>query len=60
MSFTCQFLKIKIFFINKNLDMDYPEKGTEDLLISITKYFQTLIHQTHTKPQEALEKFHIS
>ena len=38
-----------------NLNMNKPENKTEDLLISITKNCQTLIEQTHTKPQETLE-----
>ena len=32
-----------------------PKNGTEDLLLSITKNCETLIEQTHTKPQETLE-----
>ena len=32
-----------------------PKNETEDLLLSITKNFETLIEQTHTKPQETLE-----
>ena len=32
-----------------------PENETEDLLLSITKNCETLIEQTHTKPQETLE-----
>ena len=41
--------------IKKNLDMVRPKNETEYLLPSITKNCQTLIHQTHTKPQETLE-----
>ena len=37
-----------------NLDMVRPENETEDLLFSITKNCLTIIHQTHTKPQETL------
>ena len=32
-----------------------PKNQTEDLLISITKNCETLIKQTHRKPQETLE-----
>ena len=32
-----------------------PKNETEDLLLSITKKCETLIEQTHTKPQETLE-----
>ena len=32
-----------------------PKKKTEELLLSITKNCETLIEQTHTKPQETLE-----
>ena len=32
-----------------------PKNETEDLLLSITKNCETLIQQTHTKPQETLE-----
>ena len=32
-----------------------PKNETEDLLFSITKNCETLIKQTHTKPQETLE-----
>ena len=32
-----------------------PKTQTEDLLLSITKNCETLIEQTHTKLQEALE-----
>ena len=35
--------------------MIQPKNLTEDLLHSITKNCETLIQQTHTKPQEALE-----
>ena len=59
MSFTCHFLKMKSYNFNKNLDMVRPKNETEDLLLSIPKKLQTHIHQTHTKPQEALEKIHI-
>ena len=38
-----------------NLNMIRPKNQTEDLLLSITKNCETLIQQTHTKPQEALE-----
>ena len=38
-----------------NLIMIRPKNETEDLLLSITKNCQTLIKQTHTKPQETLE-----
>ena len=31
-----------------------PKNQTEDLLLSITKNCETLIEQTHTKPQETL------
>ena len=32
-----------------------PKNETEDLLLSITKNCETLIEQTHSKPQETLE-----
>ena len=32
-----------------------PADKTEDLLLSLTKNCETLIKQTHTKPQETLE-----
>ena len=32
-----------------------PKNETEDLLLSITKNCQTLIHLTYTKPEETLE-----
>ena len=38
-----------------NLNMIRPKNETEDLLLSITKNCETLIQQTHTKPQETLE-----
>ena len=38
-----------------NLNMIQPKNKTEDLLLSITKNCETLIQQTHTKPQETLE-----
>ena len=38
-----------------NLNMIRPKDETEDLLLSITKNCETLIKQTHRKPQETLE-----
>ena len=38
-----------------NLNMIRPKNETEDLLLSITKNCETLIEQTHTKPEETLE-----
>ena len=38
-----------------NLNKIRPKNQTEDLLLSITKNCETLIEQTHTKPQETLE-----
>ena len=38
-----------------NLNKIQPKNETEDLLLSITKNCETLIEQTHTKPQETLE-----
>ena len=35
--------------------MTRQKNETEDLLLSITKNFETLIKQTHRKPQETLE-----
>ena len=35
--------------------MIQPKNQTEDLLLSITKNCETLLEQTHTKPQETLE-----
>ena len=32
-----------------------PKNETEDLLLSITKNCETLVQQTHRKPQELLE-----
>ena len=38
-----------------NLNMIRPKNEAEDLLLSITKNCETLIEQTHKKPQETLE-----
>ena len=38
-----------------NLNMIRPKNETEDLLLSITKNCETLIEQTHGKPEETLE-----
>ena len=38
-----------------NLNMVKPKNETEDLLLSTTKKCETLIKQTHRKPQESLE-----
>ena len=38
-----------------NLKMIRPKNDTKNLLLSITKNCETLIKQTHTKPQEVLE-----
>ena len=38
-----------------NLNMIQPKNETENLLLSITKNCETLIKQTHTKPEETLE-----
>ena len=38
-----------------NLNMIRPKNQTEDLLLSITKNCETLIEQTHRKPEETLE-----
>ena len=38
-----------------NLNMIRPKNQTEDLLLSITKNCETLIKQTHRKPEETLE-----
>ena len=38
-----------------NLNMIRPKTETEDLLLSITKNCQTLVQQTHRKPEETLE-----
>ena len=38
-----------------NLNMIRPKNETEDLLLSITKNFETLIDQTHRKAEETLE-----
>ena len=35
--------------------MIWPKNETEDFLLSITKNCETLIEQTHRKPQQALE-----
>ena len=32
-----------------------PKNETEDLLLSITKHFETLIEQTHKKAEETLD-----
>ena len=37
------------------LNMIRPKTQTEDLLLSITKNYETLVEQTHTKPRETLE-----
>ena len=38
-----------------NLNLIRPKYKTEDLLLSITKNCETLIKQTHRKPEETLE-----
>ena len=38
-----------------NLNMIRPKNETQDLLLSITKNCQTLVQQTHRKPEEVLE-----
>ena len=38
-----------------NLNMIRPKNETEDLLLSITKNCETLIEQTHRKPEKTLE-----
>ena len=38
-----------------DLNMIRPKNQTEDLLLSITKNCETLIEQTHRKPEETLE-----
>ena len=38
-----------------NLNMIRPENQTENLLLSITKNFETLIEQSHRKAEETLE-----
>ena len=38
-----------------NLNMIRPKNETEDLLLSITKNCETLIEQTHRKPEQTLE-----
>ena len=38
-----------------NLNMIRPKTQTGDLLLPITKNCETLVEQTHTKPQETLE-----
>ena len=38
-----------------NLNMITPKNETENLLLSITKNCETLIEQTHRKPEETLE-----
>ena len=38
-----------------NLNMIRPKNETGDLLLSITKNCETLIEQTHRKPEETLE-----
>ena len=38
-----------------NLNMIRPKNEIESLLLSITKNCETLINQTHTKPQETIE-----
>ena len=35
--------------------MIQPKNETEDLLLSITKNCETLVQQTHRKPEETLE-----
>ena len=38
-----------------NLNMITPKNETENLLLSITKNCETLIEQTHRRPEETLE-----
>ena len=42
-----------------NLDMLRPRNETDNLLLLITKNFETLFKQTHRKPQGTLEYKHI-
>ena len=54
------YLQLYEYFYNylcfsMNLNMIRPKTQTEDLLLSITKNFETLIQQTHRKPEETLE-----
>ena len=37
------------------LHMSRPRNETEDLLLSITKKYETLIEQTHTRAEESFE-----
>ena len=48
-------LYMYLYEFRRNLNMIRPKNQTEDLLLSITKNCETLIRQTHTKPQETLE-----
>ena len=38
-----------------NINVIRPKNETKDLLLSLTKNCETLVEQTHTKPQETLE-----
>ena len=38
-----------------NLNMIRPKTGTEDLLLSLTRNCQTIVQQTHGKPEETFE-----
>ena len=51
MSFTCQLIIIK----RMNLNMIRLKIETEDLILSITKNFETLIKQTQRKAEETLD-----
>ena len=46
---------IQLYEIKMNLNMIRPKNETEDLLLFITKNCETLIEQTHRKPEETLE-----
>ena len=51
-SFTCQLVEI---YKKMNLDMITLKTETDDFLHSITENCETLIKQTHTRPQQTLE-----
>ena len=46
---------LQLLRVSMKLNMIRPKNETEDLLLSKPRNCETLIQQTHTKPQETLE-----
>ena len=56
-NYFCTYSKVYVYLceFSMNLNKIQPKNETEDLLISITKKYETLIKQTHRKPVETRE-----